>query len=549
MPAYFSVKKKHPTFRFPQTIIFLSNKMKHVCVKALCLMGSMMVLTGCNLEIDRKSVETGQFVDSPVSGMSYTTETLIGTTGRKGEFYYKEGESVTFSIGDIHLPSVRADSVVTPLTVFGSDTLENRSVINLSRLLQTLDIDNNLNNGISLPSNLDITTAGLNVEFGALNFDSQVALLVRGTKANSGKLIVYQNAIQHLRASLPYGDGDLDGNWLIETLYTPKTATKNSSDFNLTLEHAKVFADQILTTTELSLTQTPLDNVEFDSQIEPSNLSLVTAGTKKGELSDAGTRFSFAYLNKMKDVAFGVNQGITNQLLSVMVKSPYSMNLYSLMGTWKEFIFQTPKNGSGDPAAFDAEVNKVTIQENGSAIRTPLLPGLDQSLMFDLVDANNMVIPVSNNDNFAINVSHSVMIAPRVNSSNYIQMPNQRFAVLLKEAEGYVQSDLEGTWFGVKFSSPRNNQSSDLLYSQELTQLNIDEHGNVGAFNLLTRLPIEFNNFKIMLNTFGEFSTSPVLGYDTYWGMDETKSVIVILAKNENNAQSITLLLKQGDME
>ncbi len=529
-----------------QRVLF---NLKNSHVKVMCLMMSLITLVGCNLDTMRKSVETGQFVDSPVSGMHYMTESMSGTTGRNGEFYFKEGEIVTFSIGDIHLPPVRAVSVVTPLTVFGSDTIENRSVINLSRLLQTLDTDNNLNNGISLPSNIDTMTAGLSVGFDALNFDSQVAPLVRGTKANSGKLIVYQSAIQHLRSSLPYGDGDLDGNWLIETLYTPKTATKNSSDFNLKLEHSRVFSDQILTTEELSLTQSPLDNVEFDSQIEPSNLSLITTGTKKGELSDAGTRFNFAYLNKMKDVAFGVNQGITNQTISLMVKSPFSMNLSALSGNWQEFIFQTPSNGSGDPAAFDAEMNSVIIQADGSATRIPSIQSFEQSLFFDLIDANNMIIPVANNDNYAINASHSVMIGPRIYASGHIQTPNQQFTVLIKQAEGYVQSDLEGTWFGVKFSSPRNNQNSDLLYSQELTQLNIDEQGNVGAFNLRTRLPIEFNNFKIMLNTFGEFSTSPALGYDTYWGMDETKSVIMILAKNENNAQSITLLLKQGDME
>ena len=43
----------------------------------------------------------GAFQDSPVQGLEYRTPTLSGPTGPKGEFEYRAGETVTFSIGGL----------------------------------------------------------------------------------------------------------------------------------------------------------------------------------------------------------------------------------------------------------------------------------------------------------------------------------------------------------------------------------------------------------------------------------------------------------------
>ena len=48
---------------------------------------------------------TGVFRDSPVHGLEYQTQTVGGLTGEKGEFRYRSGETVTFSIGGLVLGS------------------------------------------------------------------------------------------------------------------------------------------------------------------------------------------------------------------------------------------------------------------------------------------------------------------------------------------------------------------------------------------------------------------------------------------------------------
>ena len=92
----------------------------------------------------------GTFVDSPVINIGYRTETQNGVTNSRGEFNYFPGETVTFFIGDLEFPSIPAEQVVTPLDMAGTDDISHPIVINISRLLQSLDKDGNPSNGISI---------------------------------------------------------------------------------------------------------------------------------------------------------------------------------------------------------------------------------------------------------------------------------------------------------------------------------------------------------------------------------------------------------------
>ncbi len=94
---------------------------------------------------------TGQFLDGPVEGLAFRTATQSGTTDSQGRFTYRAGETVTFSIGGMDLPSVPAAALVTPLEVAGTDNVNDAKVVNLLVLLQSLDQDNNPSNGIKIP--------------------------------------------------------------------------------------------------------------------------------------------------------------------------------------------------------------------------------------------------------------------------------------------------------------------------------------------------------------------------------------------------------------
>ncbi|MCG8673701.1 MAG: hypothetical protein MI867_30215, partial [Pseudomonadales bacterium] len=108
-------------------------------------------LAGCGGDDnDYKEVQTGVFLDSPVAGVSYQTGSQSGVTNANGEFDYVEGESVTFSIGGITFPAASAEGVVTPLDLAGSNNPYDPAANNIARLLQSLDSDNNPDNGITI---------------------------------------------------------------------------------------------------------------------------------------------------------------------------------------------------------------------------------------------------------------------------------------------------------------------------------------------------------------------------------------------------------------
>ena len=85
-------------------------------------------------------IRDGRLIDAPVQGVSYRSGTLAGVTGSGGEFQYQAGEKVRFFIGDIALgQAVEGKAVITPLDLVAQGTLDSPAVINIARLLQSLD--------------------------------------------------------------------------------------------------------------------------------------------------------------------------------------------------------------------------------------------------------------------------------------------------------------------------------------------------------------------------------------------------------------------------
>jgi len=95
--------------------------------------------------------ETGYFIDSPVEGLEYQTESGDkGVTDKYGRFSYKAGEKVQFKIGKLLLGEVSPDDegLVTPATLAeNNETLK----VQFLRVFQALDSDENASNGITIP--------------------------------------------------------------------------------------------------------------------------------------------------------------------------------------------------------------------------------------------------------------------------------------------------------------------------------------------------------------------------------------------------------------
>lgn len=112
----------------------------------------LLITTGCGSSGTGDSTSlTGVFLDSPVSGLGYYTETHEGMTGTGGAFQYQNGERVHFHLGYMELCDVEAMPVVTPIDcVAGATDVTHPMVTNMLLLLQSIDYDNNPENGIDI---------------------------------------------------------------------------------------------------------------------------------------------------------------------------------------------------------------------------------------------------------------------------------------------------------------------------------------------------------------------------------------------------------------
>lgn len=91
----------------------------------------------------------------PVVGLKYETPTLSGMTKDKGEFQYREGEAVTFLIGNVVLGTVQGAARVNVAQLISRvngniGKVSDPDLTNLARLLQTLDQDGNVENGVTI---------------------------------------------------------------------------------------------------------------------------------------------------------------------------------------------------------------------------------------------------------------------------------------------------------------------------------------------------------------------------------------------------------------
>ena len=139
----------------------------------------------------------GYFIDSPVEGLQYETTTWSGTTDSQGTFYYQDGEQITFSIGSVILGNTTAKSIVTPVDLGGSGaTTSSTKVINIARLLMSLDQDGNPDNGITISETVRNALSGIVVDLSNPNLDNSAGIQEMFNKLNG--LGIYPEEVTNL---------------------------------------------------------------------------------------------------------------------------------------------------------------------------------------------------------------------------------------------------------------------------------------------------------------------------------------------------------------
>ena len=147
---------------------------------------------------------TGRLLDSAVAGVTYnTTSNQSGTTTTEGEYNYREGDQITFSIGGLQLGPINATALITPLELTGASTTADQRVLNLIRLLQTLDSDQDPSNGLFISSTFRNSLQGrsFNLEQSPSVFESETnsSLQSAGVARN---LVDGKGALDHFHSTL-----------------------------------------------------------------------------------------------------------------------------------------------------------------------------------------------------------------------------------------------------------------------------------------------------------------------------------------------------------
>ena len=149
-------------------------------------------LTACGSESNEVPL-TGQFTETAISGISYTTATQSGETDTDGNFKYENGESITFSLGDTIIGDpVPAKAQMTAFdlvqgavlyTTYGevnraiklgpnsSEGLAFNKIHNILSFLHTLDDDANPDNGVNIHPDIAAYFSGIQIDFAKNLFD------------------------------------------------------------------------------------------------------------------------------------------------------------------------------------------------------------------------------------------------------------------------------------------------------------------------------------------------------------------------------------------
>ncbi len=199
-------------------------------IVSLVTLSLAAVISGC-IE-PNPGVLTGYFIDASAEGICYETETQTGCTDSAGTYTYQEGERITFYIGNVTFPNIWAQKRATPLIVQANSCLAQNitpslncpAVINMTRLLQSLDDDGDYSNGIKITDATVAATAivtlarplyfSMSIE--AFEADARIKYILENGGGSRTSLIGVDEAIENLanelqKNALWYADSDLDG--------------------------------------------------------------------------------------------------------------------------------------------------------------------------------------------------------------------------------------------------------------------------------------------------------------------------------------------------
>lgn len=198
------------------------NQLRELRTKTNCLLLIIMsmILAGCGGGSDdgnssQDSVLQGNFIDSPVSGVTYQTITQSGVTDTSGIYQYLTDEQITFSIGDITIGQATGNQVLTPVNFVANATSHtNTQVLKILQLLQSLDSDLNPNNGIQILESVRIAASGQQINFSS-DSEATIGQIVKLISGDNRSLLSAIKVSNHFSQAMTNAyAGTYTGTWI-----------------------------------------------------------------------------------------------------------------------------------------------------------------------------------------------------------------------------------------------------------------------------------------------------------------------------------------------
>jgi len=149
-----------------------------------------------------KPTLVGVVIDSPVINLHYDAPALDGATNNQGQFNYLPGDLIAFKVGDVVLPPVVGRPVITILDFAATTDINNIVVVNIARFLQSLDVDGDPSNGITISAQAHTAATGQSLDFSNANFDALANPIIAAAGGANTSLIDANTAIANLQAGL-----------------------------------------------------------------------------------------------------------------------------------------------------------------------------------------------------------------------------------------------------------------------------------------------------------------------------------------------------------
>lgn len=360
---------------------------------------------------------------------------------------------------------------------------------------------------------------------------------------------------QHGFSAGGYSMADLAGTWYSMNINTPQNLFSNPDSFGFDVDTMTLQNDGAGTIT---------CNSSSDSCSVPystSEVYLSSGGVLTTPPDDNITDDMVMSENKDKMIQLLRNNspGEEHQVFSTFVKKAASYSMADLTGTWYSIDIITPQKGFSNPDYFGFDFDTMTLQNDGAGVYTcnassdpcgapeAISPGMISLLPDGIVTT---LLGPNEAENFVMGENKDIMI--QIHRNNNMGEEHQVFAVFVKKAASYSMTDLAGTWYSMKISTPQKGFSNPDYFGFDFDTMSLQSDGT-GMITCIASSdpcnpPEALSGVSISADGIVTVPLNSDEAHDMVMG--ENKDVMVRIFRDNsagNEAQAFTIFVRKAD--